>query len=110
MASIRNVNKIAIVINGIKIRLFFKPGIDNVRLVIIKFVNEIVVLIPAKTTDKIKISCAPIPVNFVFDENGVINVQPAAVKVRLLHLVKYTFLRRALINRLAAYQKDSGYS
>jgi len=65
-----------------------KPGIANVRLVINKLVKEIVELIPAKITDKIKISCEPIPVNFILDENGVINVQPAVVSVRFEHLVK----------------------
>jgi hypothetical protein len=37
-------------IKGIKTRLYLKPGILNVRLVINKFVNEIVVLIPANIT------------------------------------------------------------
>jgi hypothetical protein len=44
------------VINGNNILLFLKPGIDKVRLVINKLVNETVELIPAKTTDNIKIS------------------------------------------------------
>jgi hypothetical protein len=88
IASILKVKSIAVVIKGIKILLFFNPGIDNVRRVIIKFVKDIVVLIPAKTTDKIKISCEPIPVYLTLEEKGVINVQPAAVKVRLEHFVK----------------------
>jgi len=50
------VNNKAIVINGNKARLLFKPGIDNVLRVINKFVNEIVLLIPAKITDTINIS------------------------------------------------------
>jgi hypothetical protein len=36
--------------NGNNTLLFLKPGIDNVRLVINKFVNEIVELIPASIT------------------------------------------------------------
>ena len=58
------------------------------RRVINKLVKDTVVLIPAKTTESIKISCAPIPVYFTFEENGVIKVQPAAVKVLLEHFVK----------------------
>ena len=110
MASMRRVNNIAVVINGISIRLFFKPGIDKVRRVTIKLVNDIVVLIPAKTTDNMRISCAPIPVNFTLEEKGVIKVQPAAVSVRFEHFVKYTFRRLAFTTLLAAYQNDSGYS
>jgi hypothetical protein len=45
-----------IVINGNKILRFLKPGIDKVLLVINKFVNEIVVLIPAKITEMTAIS------------------------------------------------------
>jgi len=60
----------------------------NVRRVINKFVNEIVVLTPAKMTDTIKISWLPIPVYLVFEENGVINVHPAVVNVLFEHLVK----------------------
>jgi len=60
---------------------------DNVRLVINKFVKLIVVETPAKITDVIIISCPPIPVNFVLEEYGVIKVQPDKVKVRFEHLV-----------------------
>jgi aromatic ring-opening dioxygenase LigB subunit len=55
-ANIRIVKNNAIVINGNKTRLFLKPGILKVLLVISKFVNEIVVLTPAKITDKTAIS------------------------------------------------------
>jgi hypothetical protein len=46
------------------------------------------VLIPAKMTAIIKISCAPTAVNFVLDEKGVINVQPDVVAALLEHFVK----------------------
>jgi len=59
IANIRRVNKIAIVTNGISTRLFLRPGETRVLRVINKFVNEIVVLMPAKTTDTSKMSCAP---------------------------------------------------
>jgi len=57
-----------------------------VRLVINKLVNEIVVLIPARTTAIIKTSCAPTAVNLVLDEKGVINVQPEVVAALFEHL------------------------
>ena len=69
-------------------RLFRTPGETSVRLVINKFVKEIVVLKPAKITLKRSTSCAPTPVNFVCEESGVINVQPAVVSDLLEHLVK----------------------
>jgi hypothetical protein len=81
-------NRRPIVTNGSKCFLFLKPGIARVRRVINKLVNDIVELTPAKITDNIKISWEPIPVNFILDENGVINVQPAVVSVLLEHLVK----------------------
>jgi hypothetical protein len=56
VANILNVKKIDIVTNGIRILLCLIPGIAKVRLVINKLVKEIVVLIPAKTTDNIKTS------------------------------------------------------
>jgi hypothetical protein len=56
IASILSVNKIAIVIKGIKTRLFRKPGEISVRLVINKLVKDIVVLTPANTTETNKIS------------------------------------------------------
>jgi hypothetical protein len=87
-ASIRIVNNSAIVIKGIKALLFLIPGIAKVLLVINKLVKDIVVVIPAKITETINISWLPIPVYFVLDENGVINVQPATVKVRFEHFVK----------------------
>jgi hypothetical protein len=85
-ASIRIVSNKLIEINGSNDRLFRKPDITNVLLVINKFVNDIVVLIPAKITEIIKISWLPTPVYFTFDEKGVINVQPAVVKTLLEHL------------------------
>ena len=66
-----------------------------------------VVLTPENTTAKIAISCAPTPVNFVLEENGVIKAHPDSVKVLLEHFVKYTFFRLELTTLLAAYQNDS---
>jgi citrate lyase synthetase len=54
-------------------------------------VKDTVVLTPAKITLIIKISCAPIPVYFVQEENGVINVHPAVTRALFEHLVKYYF-------------------
>jgi hypothetical protein len=50
MANILKVNNSDIVINGNNTRLFLNPGIDNVLLVINKFVNETVELTPANIT------------------------------------------------------------
>ena len=74
-----------IVTNGNNTRLFRNPGIAKVRLVISRFVNETVVLIPAKMTEIINTSWDPTPVNLVLEEKGVINVHPATVKVPLEH-------------------------
>ncbi|MCB1712492.1 MAG: hypothetical protein KDH96_08475 [Candidatus Riesia sp.] len=52
----RIVNKRLIVINGNKDLLLRKPDEIKVRLVISKFVKDIVVLTPAKITEIIKIS------------------------------------------------------
>jgi len=46
-------------------------------------------------------------VYLVLEENGVINVQPLIVAVRLELLLKKTFLLLALIALIAEYQKDS---
>lgn len=74
-----NISKIEIEINGNSIRRVLNPGIANVRLVTNKFVTEIVVLIPAKITPNISMSCTPNPVNRKSEEKGVINVHPATV-------------------------------
>lgn len=87
-ASIRIVRNNDIVMNGNKTLLFLSPGIARVLLVINRFVNPTVELIPAKITLTIKMSWLPIPVYLVFDENGVTNVQPAHVKVLFEHFVK----------------------
>jgi hypothetical protein len=55
-ANILIVNNKLIVINGNNILLFLKPGMLSVRRVINKFVNEIVVLTPAKITLTIAMS------------------------------------------------------
>jgi len=49
-ASILKVNNNDIVMKGNNIRLFLKPGIESVLLVINKFVNDIVELTPASIT------------------------------------------------------------
>ena len=84
----RKVNRILILANGSKMRLFLKPCAARVRLVINKFVKDIVVLTPAKITAIIKTSCAPKAVYFILDEYGVMKVQPEVVAARLEHLVK----------------------
>jgi hypothetical protein len=55
-ANIRMVNKRLIVIKGNNILRLRRPGMLNVRRVINKFVNEMVVLIPAKITLTIAMS------------------------------------------------------
>jgi hypothetical protein len=75
--------------------------------VINKFVNEIVVLIPDSKTVIIAISCAPNPVYAVFEENGVINVQPDIVKMLFEHLVACNFLRRVFKIPTAKRQYES---
>lgn len=49
-ASIRITKNSVIVKKGIKTRLFLNPGADKVRLVINKFVKDIVVLTPDNIT------------------------------------------------------------
>jgi hypothetical protein len=83
--------------NGNKILRLRKPGIANVLRVANKFTTEIVVLIPAKYTPKISISCTPLLVYAVFDENGVINVHPATVCVALeQRFITFFFLSKIL--------------
>jgi hypothetical protein len=55
-ANIRIVNNKLMVIKGNNIRRLRSPGMLSVRLVINKFVNDIVVLTPAKITLTIAIS------------------------------------------------------
>ena len=89
--------------NGNIIFLFFIPGADKTLLVINKLTNVIVELIPENITPIIAISWAPLPVNFVFAEKGVINVQPDIVKealfvfttkVVLLFLIKFSLEKK----------------
>jgi len=87
-ANILNAKKVPIVKNGKRTLRLRIPGIASVRLVTNKLVKETTVLTPAKITLIIKISCAPTPVYFVDDENGVIKVQPAVTKARFEHFVK----------------------
>lgn len=86
------------VIKGINTRRLRSPGADNVRLVIKRLVNEMVVLTPDNITVIIAISCAPIPVNLVLEEKGVIKVQPDIVKDELLVLGNAFFLTRLVFN------------
>jgi hypothetical protein len=97
-----------IVKNGIRTLLFLKPGIDKVLLVINKFVNDTVVLIPDKSTLNIAKSCAPKPVNFVFDEKGVINVHPDIVDIEFEHFIIKTFFLLFLNILKAVNQKELG--
>jgi len=103
-----SISSTVIDINGIIIRLFLIPGIVNDLLVTSKFVNDIVVLIPAKYTPTISISCIPAPVNCSFDENGVINVHPETVCVALEHFTKCLFRLLTELALVVKNQKDSG--
>jgi hypothetical protein len=107
-ANIRIARNSAILINGRSTFRFLRPGIANVRLVINKLVKEIVVVTPANITEIIAASMLPNPVNRIALEKGGINVQPANVKVLLLHFVKYIFLRRLPVTLVAINQKLSG--
>ena len=88
IANIRKANKVPIVENGNNTLRFRIPGIANVLLVTNRLVNDTVVLTPANITLIIKISCAPIPVYFVQEENGVMNVHPAVTRALFEHFVK----------------------
>jgi len=90
--------------NGSKTLLFRRPGIAKVLRVINKFVNDTVLLIPANITATINKSWLPTLVNFVLQEKGVINAQPAVTDVLSEHLVTYTFLRLSLDNLITVYQ------
>lgn len=97
-ASIRITRNKVIVRNGIRTRLFLKPGADKVRLVINRFVNDIVVLTPDKITVIMAMSWAPNPVKRVLEENGVIKVQPDIVREELLDLGNDFFLTLLFFN------------
>lgn len=56
IASNLKVNKREMVIKGIKTLLFLRPGATKVLLVIRRLVKEMVVLIPARTTETKRIS------------------------------------------------------
>jgi hypothetical protein len=88
IASILRAKSVPIVEKGSNTLLFLIPGIASVLLVTNKLVKDTVVLTPAKITLIIKMSCAPIPVYFVQEENGVINVHPAVTRALFEHLVK----------------------
>lgn len=103
----RIVKNNVIVINGINTRLFLSPGIDKVRRVISKFVNDIVVLIPDNKTIIMAVSCAPKPVYWVLAENGVINVQPDIVKILFEQRVACNFFRLVFATPTANRQYES---
>ena len=88
IANIRKAKRVPIVENGKSTLLLRIPGIAKVRLVTSKFVNETVVLTPAKITLIISMSWAPIPVYLVQEEKGVIKVHPAVTSALFEHLVK----------------------
>ena len=106
-ASIRMTRKSVIDKNGIKTRRFLRPGADKVRRVISRLVKEIVVLTPESMTLIIAMSCAPNPVNRVLLENGVINVQPAIVRVELLDLGKDFFFALFVFSCVVMYHIES---
>jgi hypothetical protein len=93
---------------GIKTLLFLKPGIDKVLLVINKLVKDTVVLIPDSRTLNIAKSCAPKPVNRVFEEKGVIKVHPDIVDIELEHFIINTFFLLFLRILKAVNQKELG--
>jgi hypothetical protein len=93
--------------NGINTRLFRKPGADKVRRVISKLVKEIVVLNPENKTEIIAISCAPKPVYRNLEENGVIKVHPAIVKIELEHLDKNFFFLCIAVTFEEIFHKES---
>jgi hypothetical protein len=88
IANILRAKSVPIVENGSNTLLLRIPGIASVLLVTNRFVNETVVLTPAKITLIISISCAPIPVYFVHEEKGVMKVHPAVTSALFEHLVK----------------------
>ena len=85
-ANIRITKNSAMDKNGILFFLFLNPGAAKTLRVISKFVNDIVVLVPANNTLRAAASWAPRPVNLVWDEKGVMNVHPDITDVGLLHL------------------------
>jgi hypothetical protein len=97
-ASIRITKNSDIDKNGIVFFLFLKPGAANTRRVIKRFVNDSVELSPANSTLSVAASCAPRPVNRVWEEKGVINVHPDITAVGLLHFsffITIVFVRNA---------------
>lgn len=99
-------NKV-IVRNGISTRRLRKPGADRVRRVISRLVNEMVVLTPDKITVMIAMSCAPIPVKRVLDENGVMKVHPDMVKDELLDFGRAFFFSRLVFSCVVMYHRES---
>lgn len=87
IARSRSVRRREIVMKGISTLLFLRPGATSVLLVMRRFVKEMVVLIPARTTATNKTSWAPKPEYFMLEEKGVIKVQPAVTAALFEHLV-----------------------
>jgi len=65
------------------------------------------VLKPENKTEIIAISWAPKPVYLNFEENGVINVQPAIVKIELEHFDKNFFFLWILITLVEIFHNES---
>lgn len=106
-ANIRITKNNAIDRNGMLFFLFLKPGAPKTLRVISRFVNEIVVLVPANKTLNAAASCAPNPVNLVCEENGVMNVQPDITDVGLLHR---SFFIKMVLSRMAFCKVCHGFS
>ena len=87
MARSLRVKSKEMVMKGISTLLFLRPGATRVLLVIKRLVKEMVVLIPAKTTETRSTSCAPKPEYFIFEEKGVMKVQPAVTAALFEHFV-----------------------
>jgi len=94
-ASIRITRNKVMLIKGIRTLLLRNPGMESVRRVIKRLVNDIVVLKPASKTLIIATSWAPLPVNLRFPEKGVMKVHPDIVKIEFEHLAITTFFLRS---------------
>jgi hypothetical protein len=109
-ANIRITKNSAIDKKGTNTRLLRKPGIERVRLVINKFVNDMVVLKPDNKTLTIAMSCAPNPVNCVLLEKGVIKVHPDITKLGFLHLTLFDFFLFCFKMFVASDHEDPTHS
>ena len=94
-------------INGIEFFLFLKPAAPRTLLVNSKLVKDIVELSPANKTLTMATSWAPNPVNLVWDENGVINVQPDITDAGLLH---FSLRISIVLSSSACFNACQGFS